>query len=60
MKVLSLSVGGFKNLDYTTLQLEGMAAIVSPNNYGKSNLLEALNFATDLNSMMKILEIIVS
>ncbi len=47
MKVLSLSVGGFKNLDYTTLQLEGMAAIVSPNNYGKSNLLEALNFATD-------------
>ena len=47
MKVMSLSVGGFKNLDYTTLNLEGMAAVVSPNNYGKSNFLEALSFATD-------------
>ena len=47
MKVISLSVGGFKNLDYTTLNLDGMAAIVSPNNYGKSNFLEALSFATD-------------
>lgn len=47
MKVISLSVGGFKNLDYTTLNLEGMAAVVSPNNYGKSNFLEALSFATD-------------
>lgn len=47
MKVISLSVGGFKNLDYTTLSLDGIAAIVSPNNYGKSNFLEALSFATD-------------
>ena len=47
MKVISLSIGGFKNLDYTTLNLEGMIAIVSPNNYGKSNLLEALSFAND-------------
>lgn len=47
MKIKSLSVGGFKNLDYTQLSLENIVAIVSPNNYGKSNLLEALSFATD-------------
>lgn len=47
MKIISLSVGGFKNLDYTTLKLDGITSIVSPNNYGKSNLLEALSFATD-------------
>lgn len=47
MKILSLSVGGFKNLDYTELNMDGALAIVSQNNYGKSNLLEALSFATD-------------
>ncbi len=47
MKIISLSVGGFKNLDYTKLVLDGIIAVVSPNNYGKSNLLEGIRFATD-------------
>lgn len=47
MRLLSITLGGFKNLGDTTLLLDGITAIVSPNNYGKSNLLEAIDFATD-------------
>ena len=47
MKIKKLTIGGFKNLDDIVLDLDKMVAIVSPNNYGKSNLLEALSFATD-------------
>lgn len=48
MILKSLSVGGYKNLRYTTLSFNAKAiAIISPNNYGKSNLLEAFRFATD-------------
>ncbi|MBE6969073.1 MAG: hypothetical protein E7442_02990 [Ruminococcaceae bacterium] len=61
MKIKSVTVGGFKNLTETKLSLNGITAIVSPNNYGKSNLLEAINFGTDFlscsvkqrNSMMR-------
>lgn len=47
MKIKSISVGGFKNLKRQTLQLENITAIISPNNYGKSNLLEAIDFGID-------------
>ncbi len=47
MIINKLSVGGFKNLDFTELKFDNIVAVVSPNNYGKSNLLEALSFATD-------------
>lgn len=47
MKLKSITVGGFKNLEKTRLLLDGMIAIVSPNNYGKSNLLEAIDFGVD-------------
>lgn len=47
MKLLSLTVGGFKNLSQTTIELGGITAFVSPNNYGKSNLLDAINFGID-------------
>lgn len=51
MILKSLSVGGYKNLRYTTISITHNAiAVISPNNYGKSNLLEALNFATDFMS----------
>ena len=44
----SLTVGGFKNLRTTRLRFDHPSiAVISPNNYGKSNLLEALDFATD-------------
>lgn len=47
MTISRLSVGGFKNLKRTDLQLDKIVAVVSTNNYGKSNLLEALLFAND-------------
>jgi len=47
MKIKSISVGGFKNLKRSTIQLENITAIISPNNYGKSNLLEAIDFGVD-------------
>lgn len=47
MKIKRLTIGNFKNLSETTLDLTRMIALVSPNNYGKSNLLEAVRFAFD-------------
>ena len=48
MFLKSLTVGGFKNLRTTKLRFDHPAiAVISPNNYGKSNLLEAIDFATD-------------
>lgn len=47
MKLKSITVGGFKNLAKTKLMLDGIVAIVSPNNYGKSNLLEAIDFGVE-------------
>lgn len=48
MVLKSLTVGGFKNLKATKIEFDHNAiAVISPNNYGKSNLLSALDFATD-------------
>lgn len=48
MILKSLMVGGFKNLSSTKISFDhNTVAVISPNNYGKSNLLEALDFATD-------------
>lgn len=47
MKIKGITVGGFKNLKLSTIQLENITAIISPNNYGKSNLLEAIDFGVD-------------
>lgn len=47
MKINSITVGGFKNLNTTKLELDNICAIISPNNYGKSNLLEAIDFGFD-------------
>ena len=45
MKIKSISVGGFKNLKQTRLELNRITALVSPNNYGKSNVLQGIDFA---------------
>ncbi|MEC4175740.1 ATP-binding protein [Adlercreutzia sp. R7] len=45
MGLTSVSVGGMRNLGFTRLELEGITAIISANNYGKTNLMEALRFA---------------
>lgn len=44
MKLLSVSVSGFKNVSKTTIELGGITVLASPNNYGKSNLLNAISF----------------
>lgn len=47
MKITSITVGGFRNVEKTTLVLGGIVGIVSVNNFGKSNLLSAIDFAFD-------------
>lgn len=49
MILKSISVGGFKNLHYMSINTSSsnVISIISPNNYGKSNLLEAIRFAID-------------
>ena len=47
MRIKSITIGGYKNIKETTIELNGITAIVSLNNYGKSNLLEAIDFGTD-------------
>lgn len=47
MKICSIIVGGFKNISLTKLDLEKICVIISPNNFGKSNLMEAIDFGVD-------------
>lgn len=47
MKIQSIKVSGFKNVQDSKLELNNIIAVVSPNNYGKSNLLEAIRFAIE-------------
>ena len=47
MKMRSISISGFKNIKKTKLELENICAVVSPNNFGKSNLIEAIEFGFD-------------
>ena len=47
MKINSIAVGGFKNLKNSRLELDNICAIISPNNYGKSNFIEAVDFGFD-------------
>ena len=45
MKIQSVYVNGFKNLSNISLNLDKMTALVSLNNFGKSNVLTAIDFA---------------
>lgn len=47
MRILSVTVGGFRNVEETTFELGGIVGLVSPNNYGKTNVLDAISFAID-------------
>ncbi len=44
MRLLSVRVSGFRNIFDTAIELDGITVLASPNNYGKSNLLEAIAF----------------
>lgn len=45
MRVINFTIGGFKNLKKTTFCLDNIMALVGENNYGKSNIFHALDFA---------------
>lgn len=45
MKIKSITIGGFKNLTQAKIEVERITALVSPNNYGKSNFLQGIDFA---------------
>ncbi len=47
MKINSITVAGFKNIKKTRLELDSICALISTNNYGKSNLMEAIDFGFD-------------
>lgn len=41
-----ISIGGFRNIEYSNIKLQQMTALLAPNNYGKSNVLDAIMFAS--------------
>lgn len=41
-----IGIGGFRNIEYSEIKLQQLTALLAPNNYGKSNLLEAIMFAS--------------
>lgn len=47
MLITKVSLSGFKNVLNTHLTLGAITALVSLNNYGKSNFLRGLDFAQD-------------
>ena len=44
MNVKSVFIDGFKNIDRVKIELNKITALLSPNNFGKSNLLTAIDF----------------
>lgn len=47
MKLLRVTVDGFRNVDSTSLDLREIISLVSLNGYGKSNVLQAIGFGFD-------------
>jgi len=47
MRLNKIRIGGFRNISDTVVELNNMVALVSLNSYGKSNLLQAIDFGVD-------------
>lgn len=47
MVIERVTTGGFRNIKKADLVFDGMLALVSPNSYGKSNLIKAIDFGID-------------
>ncbi|WAM33551.1 AAA family ATPase [Caldicellulosiruptor morganii] len=48
MEILKITVSGFKNIQNTSIEFNHpITAVVGPNGYGKSNLLQAIEFGND-------------
>lgn len=61
MKIKSISVGGFRNIKKTKLYLDNITSIIAVNNYGKTNLLNAIKFGVDfINNSEEIRESMMS
>jgi hypothetical protein len=46
VKIDRIGIGGFRNIEYAEIRLQQMTALLAPNNYGKSNILDAIMFAS--------------
>ena len=46
MTIDRISIGGFRNIEYSDIKLQQLTALLAPNNYGKSNVLDAVMFAS--------------
>lgn len=44
MKIDKITLGGISNIEKVSLTLSGIDALIAPNNYGKSNVLHAIDF----------------
>lgn len=47
MIIQKIKIDGYKNVLNTTINFEDITALIGLNNYGKSNILEAIRFAND-------------
>ena len=48
MKLLNVKIEGFRNIKKNSIEFgEGIASLVSTNSYGKSNIMNAIDFAVD-------------
>ena len=44
MNLKKVYIDGFKNINEVEVELDKITALLSPNNFGKSNLLRAIDF----------------
>lgn len=47
MEILKITVGGFRNIKNVTLNFDSITALVGLNGYGKSNVMDAIEFGFD-------------
>jgi len=47
MIINKIKIGGFKNIDLVEMSLNNITVLVSQNSYGKSNLMQAIDFGFD-------------
>ena len=47
MEILNISIGGFRNIRKLKIDFDSITALVGLNGYGKSNVMDAIDFAFD-------------
>lgn len=46
VNINKICIGGFRNIEYSEIKIQQLTALLAPNNYGKSNILDAIMFAS--------------